>query len=138
MRVRAVLPTDAEAVRDLAKNLTVAFPFDHEAFGPTYFSVLGNPMATLLVAELDERVVGYLLGYRHSTFWAGADTWWVEELFVDADSRGHGVGRLLMEHFESQARHAGARLVCLITRKAAKFYKAIGYEDFAVYLRKVL
>jgi GNAT superfamily N-acetyltransferase len=116
----------------------VAFPFDHVAFEPAYVSVLNNPMATLLIVGLDEHIVGYLLGYRHSTFWAGADVWWVEELFVDIDHRGRGAGQSLMNYFEERAQQAGARLVCLITRKAAEFYRAIGYEELAVYLRKVL
>ncbi len=100
--------------------------------------VLENPYATLLVAEAEKRVIGYLLGYRHSTFWAGADVWWVEELLVDGPQRRYGIGRALMSYFENDARNAGGRLVCLITRKATEFYRAMGYEEFAVYLRKTL
>jgi hypothetical protein len=63
----------AEDIRLLAKELTTAFPFNHDAFRRSYSMVLENPYASLLVAEAEKRVIGYLLGYRHSTFWAGAD-----------------------------------------------------------------
>jgi GNAT superfamily N-acetyltransferase len=95
--VRVGRASDAEGVRRLAEDLTVAFPFDHKAFEPSYASVLTNPMATLLVAELDEHTVGYLLGYCHSTFWAGADIWWVEELFVEVSYQRSGIGQRLIE-----------------------------------------
>ena len=100
--------------------------------------MLENPTAILLVAACEGQIIGYLLGYRHSTFWAGADVWWIEELLVDANHRSHGIGRALMTHYEDQARVAGGRLVCLVTRRAAEFYRAIGYEERAVYFRKAL
>src|SRR5262249_31286774 len=114
------------------------FPFDHDAFEATYTTTLQNPMARLLIAELDGSIVGYLLGFRHGTFWAGKEVWWVEELLVDAAQRGRGIGRTLTNRFEAEAQSAGARLVCLVTRKSADFYRAIGYEEFAIYFRKVI
>lgn len=43
-----------------------------------------------------------------------------------------------MQDFERGATGRGARLVALATRRAAPFYHALGYEESATYLRKLL
>jgi hypothetical protein len=39
---------------------------------------------------------------------------------------------------ESRARDRGVHLIALATRRAGEFYAAIGYEESAVYYRRVL
>lgn len=43
-----------------------------------------------------------------------------------------------MSAFERWAAAEGCALVALATRRAAPFYRAIGYEESAVYFRKLL
>ena len=57
---------------------------------------------------------------------------------VDESCRRQGIGEALMCEFEGWARSRECRLVALATRRAAAFYGAIGYEESAVYFRKVL
>ncbi len=52
--------------------------------------------------------------------------------------RGSGFGRLLLEAAGEWARGAGAVYVALATRRAGEFYRALGFEDSAVYFKKVL
>jgi len=59
-------------------------------------------------------------------------------VFVRDQYRGLGVGRVLMSEFEQWAARRGCALVALATRRAASFYRALGYEESAVYFRKVL
>lgn len=94
--------------------------------------------ATLLVAELGDRVLGYLLGFDHPSFFANGPVAWVEELAVQAGHRRHGLGSLLMEAFEVEVRGRGVRLVALATTRAGGFYLAIGYTEHAAYFRKLL
>ena len=82
--------------------------------------------------------VGYLLGFEHLTFYANGRVAWVEELFVRDDHRGRGAGQALMGAFEDWARGRGCALAALATRRAAPFYHALGYQDSAAYLRKLL
>jgi GNAT superfamily N-acetyltransferase len=63
---------------------------------------------------------------------------WVEEIGVNSGHRGDGVGRALMTAFEHWAAGHDCTLVALATRRAAPFYRALGYEESAVYLRKIL
>jgi hypothetical protein len=43
-----------------------------------------------------------------------------------------------MSAFEQWAVAQGCALVALATRRAAPFYRALGYEESAVYFRKVM
>jgi hypothetical protein len=43
-----------------------------------------------------------------------------------------------MKAYESWAAAEGCALVALATRRAAPFYLALGYEESAIYFRKVL
>jgi GNAT superfamily N-acetyltransferase len=62
----------------------------------------------------------------------------VEEIMVEESCRRQGVGEMLMREFEAWARARECRLVSLATRRASAFYAAIGYEESAVYFRKLL
>jgi GNAT superfamily N-acetyltransferase len=64
--------------------------------------------------------------------WAGS------EVFVRRQDRGHGTGRALMSAFEQWAADQGCVLVALATRRAAPFYRPLGYEESATYHHKVL
>jgi GNAT superfamily N-acetyltransferase len=63
---------------------------------------------------------------------------WVEEVFVRAEDRQHGLGKALMAAFEQWAADQGCGLVALATRRAAPFYRALGYDESAAYFRKLL
>lgn len=43
-----------------------------------------------------------------------------------------------MEEFEQRAGTRDCKMVALATRRATSFYRAIGYEESAAYLRKPL
>ena len=62
----------------------------------------------------------------------------MEEILVRPEYRGGGAGRALMSAFEQRAADQGCRLVALATRRAAAFYRALDYQESAVYFRKVL
>ena len=72
------------------------------------------------------------------SFYANGRVAWVEEIMVDADYRKMEIGRSLMQSFEGWATDRDAKLVALATRRAGKFYKALGYEESATYWRKLL
>jgi GNAT superfamily N-acetyltransferase len=53
-------------------------------------------------------------------------------------ARRMGVGTALMAHAERRSRTRCAGYVALATRRAGDFYLTLGYEDSAVYYRKML
>jgi GNAT superfamily N-acetyltransferase len=142
VEIRLAVASEAEAVGALAAMLAQSFPFSKAAFDQSYPSLLADTNACVLVAslttDLNADIVGYLLGFRHETFFAGGPVAFVEEILVRDDLRGFGVGRSLMAAFEAWALDHRCVLVSLSTRRAAPFYRALGYEESASYLRKIL
>lgn len=143
--IRAAVPADEGQVAVLAAALAQSFPFSPAAFAASYPALLAAPDACLLVADtgaapgpVSKSLAGYLLGFRHLTFFAGGPVGWVEEVLVTEAGRGQGTGRALMATFEQWAAEHGCALVALATRRAAPFYRALGYEESAAYFRKLL
>lgn len=142
LHIRPATPADAGTVAGLAAELAQSFPFSRAAFDRSYPAVLAAEDACLLLATdrgTDPAVAaGYLLGFEHPAFFASGPVAWVEEVLVRPEYRGRGAGRALMSAFEQHAADRGCRLVALATRRAAAFYRALGYQESAVYFRKVL
>jgi Acetyltransferases len=66
--------------------------------------------AAPLVGRLAERggdVVGFSVSVLHAGTWTIAPICYLEDLFVDADARGRGVGRALMEDLLALSRARG-------------------------------
>ena len=129
---------DADEVAGLAAALAMSFEFSAARFRENYPSLLADDGACLLLAVDGQDSAGYLLGFRHLTFYANGPVGWVEEIVVRDQDRGQGIGRILMSAFEQWATARGCALVALSTRRAGPFYRALGYEESAAYYRKVL
>lgn len=136
--VRLARAGDVDAVAELAAGLAWSFEFSPDSFRRNYPALLDSGDACLLLATGGPDALGYLLGFTHLTFFANGPVGWVEEVFVRDTERGGGVGRALMGAFESWAAGRHCALVALATRRAAPFYRALGYEESAVYFRKLL
>ena len=84
----------------------------------------------LFVARVDGRILGSLTlaCYRIPT---GTKAW-IEDVVVDADARGHGLGALLNQAALDEARSRGAKDVSLTSRPsreaANRLYRRIGFE----------
>lgn len=137
-QIRRAGTGDAGAVADLAGELAQSFTLSRNRFYLNYPALLGADDACLLLAVDGQERLGYLLGFRHLTFYANGPVAWVEEVLVRRHDRGRGVGRALMRAFEHWAARQGCALIALATRRAAPFYRALGYEESAVYFRKLL
>ena len=84
----------------------------------------------LFVARVDGVILGSLTlaFYRIPT---GTKAW-IEDVVVDTDARGHGVGELLSRAALDEARARGAKDVSLTSRPsreaANRLYQRIGFE----------
>jgi len=87
----------------------------------------------LFVARVDGRILGSLTlaFYRIPT---GTKAW-IEDVVVDEDARGHGVGALLNQAAIDEARSRGAKDISLTSRPsreaANRLYRRIGFEPRA-------
>jgi ribosomal protein S18 acetylase RimI-like enzyme len=85
------------------------------------------------VAEVDGRVVGFMLGdLRAGEFGLEEPSGWIERFGIDPEHRGRDLGRLMFEAMVAHFRAGGARNVrTLVDRKdtgVAGFLRALGLE----------
>jgi GNAT superfamily N-acetyltransferase len=136
--IRPARPADAATLLPLVQQFVTSFVIEPAVWTGSFHQILQTPHAHLLVAEGDQHLLGYLLGFEHLTFYANGQVAWVEEIMVGAAYRRQGIGGALMGAFETWAAQREAKLVALATRRAAPFYRALGYEESAVYFRRLL
>jgi GNAT superfamily N-acetyltransferase len=138
MNIRAARPTDADPLFELAASFATSFRLDKETFRIAYRRLVSRDDVAILVAEDAGKLVGYLLGFTHDTFFANGPVAWIEELTVVEAQRRNGIGTGLVERFEKWALARNAKMIALATRRAASFYEKAGYEESATYFRKTL
>jgi len=137
-QIRRAESGDLDDVAGLAAALAMSFEFSAASFRENYPALLAEDGACLLLAVDGDQSAGYLLGFRHLSFYANGPVGWVEEVVVRDQDRGRGIGRVLMAAFERWATAEDCALVALATRRAAPFYRALGYQESAAYFRKML
>jgi GNAT superfamily N-acetyltransferase len=135
--IRAAEASDAKDLEEMARDLSASFVPETSAFRRSLHEILSSPSARLLVAEGEAGLAGYVLAFEHPTFYANGPVAWAEEIYVRPEARRKGLGSRLMKGAEDWAKERDCRLIALATRRADSFYRAIGYEEAAVYFRKV-
>ncbi len=136
--MRAARRDDQPSLFLLTSQFPTNIPCSHDVFCGLLDAKLQDPTACVMVAEHNQRLVGYVSGSARTAFFVGGMTAWVDEILVLPDCRRQGVGGKLMEAFEKWASRYGCRSVALATRVAAPFYERLGYSASAVYLKKYL
>lgn len=138
IRYRAAEHRDEEQLFALAANLATSYKLTRSDFSVSFRDLVSGKDCDLWVAEHDSGLIGYVLGFHHAAFYANGVVSWVEELYVRDDFRSMHIGKKLMALLEERAVERGSKLAALATRRAGDFYKAIGYEESAVYFKKRL
>lgn len=138
--VRPGIASDADGVWPLARSFATSYEPQRDVFDASIAEVLRSPRALLLVADSSSQVgpVGYLVGHVHPALFANGPVAWIEELMVDPSHRRRGVATLLVATAEAWAAAYGASYIALATRRAEGFYRALGYDESAVFFRKTL
>jgi ribosomal protein S18 acetylase RimI-like enzyme len=139
LTVRSTLATDAPAVGSLAKQFasylhTLGDQTDYKLTAEAYlrdgFGL--RPAFKGLVAEEDDKVIGYLLyhfGYDSDGAFSNLH---IVDLYVDSKARKKGVGKALMTAAAGIARQAGAKEIIWsvyhLNDLATKFYERLGAQ----------
>lgn len=138
LNIRSAVESDGPSVFTLAEQFATSFDVKREAFERSFKEVSASNDALLVVAVLKGNIVGYCLAFDHPAFFANGRVTWVEEIMVSEDCRLSGVGRSLMAAVERWGLARSSSMVALATRRAADFYSAIGFEESAIYFRKLV
>jgi GNAT superfamily N-acetyltransferase len=142
--VREARESDLERILQLIVDLATYERAAHEVkttiaqlraalFGP-------QPAAYALVAESDERVVGFALYFRNFSTWEGVHGLYLEDLYVMPEHRGSGLGKALLISLAEVAIERGyARLEWAVldwNQPAIDFYRGLGavaMDEWTVY-----
>lgn len=128
----AVIESVTEATDELVEGLARILPQLSSSPPPTIDEVrmiVDNPESVLFVAQLDGRIVGSLtlIFYRIPS---GLKAW-IEDVVVDSEARGHGIGESLNRAALDEAQRRGAKAVSLTSRPsreaANRLYQRIGF-----------
>ena len=138
MIIRNATIEDSDNIFLLVKEFATSFSPEKAAFEASFEELVNSYSTFLQVAVLDKKIVGYCLAFDHYAFYANGKVSWVEELMVNENHRKLGIGKALMASVENWAKNRESKLIGLATRRAAPFYKTIGYEESAVFFRKLI
>ena len=81
-------------------------PLPAAAYDATWQRLMTGHDVLGVGAHVDEKLVGIAHYMFHTSAWS-ADACYLQDLFVDATARGHGVGRALIEHVGKIAQERG-------------------------------
>lgn len=102
MTIREATPADVPAILQLVHDLAVyekepdAVKATEEHFRVALFPDSGSPTTFAHVAEVDGEIVGMAVWYLTFSTWTGVNGIWLEDLFVQPEHRGSGLGRDLL------------------------------------------
>lgn len=102
MTIREATPDDVPAILQLVRDLAVyekepdAATATQEQFRAALFPETGTPTTFAHVAEMDGEIVGMAIWYLTFSTWTGVNGIWLEDLFVQLEQRGSGIGRELL------------------------------------------
>ena len=129
--IRVARMTDAAALAELLTDL--GYPHDQDDARARLRLWAGDPQGSLLVAEDEERVVGFVAVHAVPFVERTGHFARVTGLSVRPESRRAGIGRRLLQAAEEWAAAHGCSAVEITSRRtradAHAFYRDVGYED---------
>ena len=134
-RVRPLTELDVEAVCRIDERITGQYRPEVWEQRIAYY-IRRDPDSSQ-VAEVDGRVVGFMLGeVRGGEFGLDEPTGWVEFFGVDPSAREQGIGRGLIEallrHFKENGAHVARTMVAARDKDIAAFVSAMGFTQAPV------
>ena len=99
----ADLPLIASLIRALAdyEKLAHEVRFDEAVLGAKLFGP--RPYAEVLIGEIDGEAQGFALFFHNFSTFEGKPGIYLEDLFVQPDARGSGLGKALLVHLAALA-----------------------------------
>jgi ribosomal protein S18 acetylase RimI-like enzyme len=130
-RIRPLTELDIDAITRIDEAITGRYRPEVWEQRVVYY-IRRDPDAPK-VAELDGKVIGFMLGeVRGGEFGLEEPTGWIEFFGVDPKTRGAGTGRrlteALLEHFRSRGAQIARTMVAQRDAEIDKFLRAMGFE----------
>jgi GNAT superfamily N-acetyltransferase len=118
--IRAALPSDEPVWRQLWRGYLDFYESDvaEEVTNRTWSRILDPDSAVMcIVAEVDGQVYGFAHCVVHENTWETQPVCYLEDLYVSAAARGHGIGTALIEWLRNAMRAEGWARLYWVTRE---------------------
>ena len=141
--IRPATVTDVSTILRFVRDLA-AFEREPDAVLATEATLQAalfglNPAAEAVIAEVDDRAVGFAIYFHNFSTWTGKRGLYLEDLYVTPAARGRGVGKALLHHLAALAvARDCARFEWSVldwNADAIAFYRsvgAVGMEDWTI------
>jgi GNAT superfamily N-acetyltransferase len=128
-------PSDFDGIFPLLQQLWPNKSLDRGVLRALFNEAIPAASRVLLCARRDGKVAGFGSMTLKAHLWHGGLIGWVDELVVDAECRGHGIGRMLLDRLLALARDKGCCAMELDSAfhriEAHGFYEELGFEKRA-------
>ena len=132
--IRDAVPSDVDRIHELIVSLARYEKAEHEVkatAGQLQAALFGpQPAVYALVAEVDDRVIGFALYFLNFSTWEGTHGIYLEDLFVEPEQRGTGLGKALLRRLAAIAYERGyARVEWWVldwNEPSIDFYRRLG------------
>lgn len=141
--IRSAVVTDVPAILDFVKALAAYEKLSHEVVateeGLRAFLFGPRPMAEVILGCRAKKPVGFALFFHNFSTFLGCPGLYLEDLFVQEEMRGRGLGRMMLAYLARLARERQCgRLEWSVldwNTPAVGFYKSLGaasMDDWSV------
>jgi len=139
LSIRAATLADASSVFGVLQQLhAMGYTPDRAAFDAAFTALVGDDRSSFMLVAQDAggTVLGYALTTISPLLHTAGSSAQLQELAVDGQHRGTGVGTRLMEAVEDICRARNVRQLLVPSRRSADFYERLGYQSTADLLKR--
>ena len=142
LQIRGCTPDDFTSVFKLFGQLWPSLELDYHALYAVYERALSSVTQHLIVGVMEDRIVGFCSLSLKNNFWKAGCIGNVDELIVDENFRGRGIGKKLISRIEEIAISKQCKQIELDSafhrKEAHHFYENLGFKSRAYLFTKPL
>jgi len=131
-QLRAATAHDLDVIFEFISELECV-SFNLPTFAKNFEDATRDPHAILLVATFDKQIIGFASCYSQVLLHHNGRIGEIQEMFVEKNFRGQGIGNMLVKAIEEIAKERqwlGIEVCANIKRlEAHKFYQDLGFSQ---------
>lgn len=132
-QIRLCTTNDYASVFKLLKQLWADLMLDYESIEKVYEKALKSDSQKFVVGLIDNRIIGFCSLTIKNNLWQAGNLGHIDELVVDRDFQGKGLGKKLMNEITKIAKDSSCKRIELDSafhrREAHLFYENLGYQN---------
>ncbi len=142
LEIRICKQDDFPSIFKLLKILWIDLDLNFENLQTVYCKAILSENQKLIVGTINNQIIGFCSLTIKNNLWQAGNLGHVDELVVDENIRGQGIGKKLIERITEIAQENSCKKIELDSafqrKNAHSFYESIGYENRAYLFSKTL